>query len=256
MDIKEPAHAQLPLFEDRSPEQKIDYLHLLIEDLYSIYFHDARRRILAILDQYNSVDEAELKNISQIRDLVERVPNIFCQNCEKGHITGSALIVDLKAEAFLVHYHKKLGKWLQFGGHCGFGNSGFELNPADVALREAEEETGILGLAHFKDCISDGLNTAIQIDRSQERARNSILPPVDIDIHAVSSVRGAPDHLHLDFRYLLVVPGTDSVIQPGVGESTQFAWVEFRNVESYRDRLDGSLLRLIGKAELLIKGDR
>jgi len=197
------------------------------------------------------MDQDEVRNIHRIRALVEQVPNIFCQNCEIGHITGSALIVDLNTESFLLHYHKKLGKWLQFGGHFGFGEYGFELDPADVALREAEEETGIVGLDHLVKYLARREEAVVQGGLCEGVVRNSI-DPVDIDIHDVPSAKGAPDHVHLDFRYVLAVPDENPVLQPPEGESTQFLWVPFGYPEYYRGKVDSSLLRLIEKAELLM----
>jgi 8-oxo-dGTP pyrophosphatase MutT (NUDIX family) len=252
MNVREPAHSQLPLFADRSLEQKIEFLHTLVEDMYGIYFFGARRRILEILDRYACADDDEEGRIRRIRDLVEQVPNIFCKNCEIGHITGSALIVDLQRESFLLHYHKRLGKWLQFGGHCGFGDHGFETNPADVALREAGEETGIGGLEHLTRYIAEDTATSEQGDlREGEEA--SRIDPVDIDIHDVCSGKGTPGHVHLDFRYILAVPDANPVIQPQEGESNQFAWIEFRTFQLYQDKVDRSLRRFIKKAERLIR---
>ena len=250
MTIREPAHAQSPLFEDRSLDQKIASLHTLVEDLYSIYFYGARKHILRILDGYICSNEEEIHNVNRIRDLIERVPNIFCQNCEVGHITGSALVVNVQTESFLLHYHKKLDKWLQFGGHCGFGENGFEVDPADVALREAQEETGIRGLQHLLTELA--AQSAASEGKMEGSGLHKTICPVDIDIHDVPAWKGAPHHVHLDFRYVIVVRDKNSVIQPAEGESTQFLWTEFHKRELLKEKIDSSLCRLIGKAELLL----
>ncbi|MDZ7646212.1 MAG: NUDIX hydrolase [Cytophagales bacterium] len=94
-----------------------------------------------------------------------------------GHITGSAWIVDpSNTQALLVH-HAKLNKWVQPGGHA----DGDE-NILQVALREAEEETG---LKNFK-VLSD--------------------PPFDVDIHLIPERADFPEHFHFDIRYLLKHP--------------------------------------------------
>ena len=66
-------------------------------------------------------------------------------------------------------------RWLQPGGHADG-----ERDLAAVALREAEEETGIAGL-------------------------EVVTPAVDLDVHLFHAASGGePDHLHLDVRYLVV----------------------------------------------------
>ena len=63
-------------------------------------------------------------------------------NCEVGHITASAIIVETESQRTLLHFHRRLDRWLQVGGHAEY-----ETDPAQVALREAREETGLPDLA-------------------------------------------------------------------------------------------------------------
>jgi 8-oxo-dGTP pyrophosphatase MutT (NUDIX family) len=59
-----------------------------------------------------------------------------------GHITASALVLDHTGQRALLTLHPRVGRWLQLGGHC-------EDSDADIlaaALREATEESGIVGL--------------------------------------------------------------------------------------------------------------
>src|SRR4051812_18998386 len=58
-----------------------------------------------------------------------------------GHLTGSALVVDATGERTLLMLHRKLGRWFQPGGHADG-----DTNLPAVALREAQEETGIADL--------------------------------------------------------------------------------------------------------------
>jgi hypothetical protein len=78
----------------------------------------------------------------RILDFVAAHHEALHRTCLSGHLTGSALVIDAERERTLVLMHAKLGKWLQPGGHAdGEGHL------ATVALDEAEEETGIEGLA-------------------------------------------------------------------------------------------------------------
>ncbi len=93
-----------------------------------------------------------------------------------GHLTASALVVDAEGERALHTHHRKLGRWLQLGGHCDG-----DANLAAVALREAIEESGLCDLR--------------------------VLPePIDLDIHSIPARLGEAEHLHLDTRFLVLAP--------------------------------------------------
>jgi 8-oxo-dGTP pyrophosphatase MutT (NUDIX family) len=86
-----------------------------------------------------------------------------------------------------------------------------------VALREAEEETGITGL-------------------------RIALPAVDLDVHEVpGAVAGDPPHLHLDLRYLVLAP--PGARAPGNHESLEVRWVGPDDLEALN--ADASTVRLV-----------
>jgi ADP-ribose pyrophosphatase YjhB (NUDIX family) len=58
-----------------------------------------------------------------------------------GHFTGSAFVVSADGERTLLTHHRKLDRWPQPGGHAD-GDADLRA----VALREAQEETGVVGL--------------------------------------------------------------------------------------------------------------
>ncbi len=114
------------------------------------------------------------------------------RSCVPGHLTASGLLIDHRAERALLTFHKKLGRWLQLGGHCDG-----DANLRGVALKECQEESGIEEL-----CI-DAL-------------------PVDLDIHLIPARKGEPAHLHLDTRFIVhAAPGATEVLSD---ESLELRW--------------------------------
>lgn len=129
-------------------------------------------------------------------------PDSLHRSCAAGHLTGSALVVDPASRNLLLLFHAKVRRWLQPGGHAdGDGNL------AHVALREAQEETGIDRLL-------------------------VVTPAIDLDIHVFCSATGAePDHLHLDVRHLVLAPA--GAVGEINHESEGLAWVGVHDLTRY-----------------------
>lgn len=135
------------------------------------------------------------------------------RSCLRGHLTGSAAIFDPSRGACLVMHHVKLDRWLQPGGHAD-GEGDLQA----VALREAEEETGLEGL-------------------------QVVAPAIDLDIHRIPERPGEPEHLHLDVRFLVLCPAG---AQPkGNHESHALSWWHPAMAEL---ALDESTSRLLTRA--------
>jgi len=124
----------------------------------------------------------------------------------------------------LLLHHRKLDRWLQPGGH---GDPG-ETTGEEVALREAREETGLLGLALHPHAPR----------------------PLDVDVHEIPARPGEPVHEHLDLRYLVVAPA-DATLAPDMAELHALRWVEWWQVESLSP--DHGLRRALAKAESLVQ---
>jgi 8-oxo-dGTP pyrophosphatase MutT (NUDIX family) len=121
-------------------------------------------------------------------------PDAMWRSCPTGHLTGSALVVDATWTHGLLVLHRRLGRWLQTGGHCDEGDETL----AATAWREATEETGI-----------DGLRLASP-------------DPVDLDVHALDCPAGHPNR-HLDVRWLVVAPAGATAVASD--ESDAVRWV-------------------------------
>src|SRR3989338_6271061 len=100
-----------------------------------------RQKILDLLRAYSpqNIQGESVKN--HFIQFVNQNRLCFERSLETGHVTGSAWLVHPTEDKVLLHFHKKLQKWMQFGGHAD-GSSDF----LNVAVREAEEESGILGV--------------------------------------------------------------------------------------------------------------
>ncbi len=154
-----------------------------------------RDGLLAELRTYRYARPEEAGKALEIENFLLSHEDAFSRTCIPGHITGSAFVVDEDFSAALFVHHAKLGKWLQPGGHCEWGETALS-----AARREAEEETGIAP----RSLVMDG--------------------PFDIDIHEIPARGKVPAHLHLDIRYLFVSPRIEV---RGNEESHAVAWLSF-----------------------------
>ena len=142
---------------------------------------------------------------------VDAHPDALDRRCPSGHLTGSALVVDDDRERVVLLHHRKLGRWLQPGGHAD-GNGDL----AGVALEEASEEIGVTGL-------------------------RLVTPAVDADIHAIPARGEDPRHEHFDLRFVVLAPpGAEPV---GNHESTAVRWFQRSQLDDHG--VDGELRRLI-----------
>ncbi|MDT8298383.1 MAG: NUDIX domain-containing protein, partial [Spirochaetaceae bacterium] len=116
--------------------------------------------------------------------------------------------------------HRKLGIWVQPGGHAD-GNTNLE----QTARREVTEETGI------ETCRCDG----------------AIL---DLDIHPIPARPGEGDHHHYDVRFLFVAESDHNLIISE--ESTDLKWIELNEVGRFSS--ETSISRMISKAGVRLKG--
>lgn len=184
-----------------------------------------RLPLLDMLKRYSSryPDEAEM--LARIRHLVESAPDCFQRTCRPGHITGSAWVLSHDRTKCLLLHHRKLDRWLQPGGHAD-GQTEIQ----QVALREAEEESGLTQLALLGDCQD--------------------LVPLDIDVHKIPARFDAAGnmtedaHEHHDIRFLVAAGANQELVLSE--ESHDLRW--FTNQEVLQVTQEESVLRMMRKA--------
>lgn len=132
------------------------------------------------------VDEREARSIEHLLVELDRLADPCNEQADPVHLTASGIVVGPRG--VLLHRHKRLGLWLQPGGHIDPGET-----PAEAAHREVIEETGLHP------------------------------PPTDrlahVDVHP-----GPKGHTHLDLRYLFEVDGDPA---PAEGESQDVKWFDW-----------------------------
>ena len=146
---------------------------------------DLRQRILRIAP----VDAREEVSIEMTLERLAWPGDPFSESEHDHHVTASAFVVS--SRGVILHRHRRLGIWVQPGGHVDRGET-----PEAACVRESTEETG-LAVRH--------------------------LDPVElfhVDVHP-----GPKGHTHYDLRYVLLGEAQDP--RPPAGESPEVFWFDF-----------------------------
>jgi 8-oxo-dGTP pyrophosphatase MutT (NUDIX family) len=160
------------------------------------------------------VDDRERSSIERFVIELDQLERPFDQEAGPVHITGSAIVIGLRGVVLL--RHKRLGIWLQPGGHIDPGET-----PWAAARREATEETGL----------------AVRFMADDQRLDQPAL--VHVDVHA-----GGRGHTHLDLRYVVVVDDDEDPAPPP-GESQEIGWFDWDDAIALADDgLRGALTAL------------
>src|SRR5512133_3138870 len=95
--------------------------------------------LVSLLGAHAAADESEARSLEAMRAYAKSLAEPFSRKQPEAHFTGSAVVVDPEGERVCLVHHKKLGRWLQPGGHADVEDGG---RMEVTALREAREETG------------------------------------------------------------------------------------------------------------------
>ena len=155
--------------------------------------------VRALLDAYSPVDVRESRFRDRMLSLTEH-PHPFARSTfGPGHFTASAFVLSPERDALALIFHRKLGLWLQPGGHIEPGDR----TARGAAAREVEEEIGLWELLP----LSDGL--------------------FDLDVHVIPAHGEEAAHEHFDLR-LAFVSGTRE-LRPSA-EVAGARWASFAEI--------------------------
>ncbi|MCS7025352.1 MAG: NUDIX hydrolase [Bryobacteraceae bacterium] len=159
-----------------------------------------------------TAQEADLR--VRFQAFVAEYEECFERSLKIGHVTGSAWLVDLERTHVLLTHHQKLDKWLQLGGHADG-----DRDVLRVALREAQEESGLCSIRAVSDEI------------------------FDLDIHRIPARQNEPEHWHYDVRFFCEADRNEPLRLSS--ESKELRWVGLGDLP--RLTSEESILRMARK---------
>lgn len=172
---------------------------------------------LRMVDAYaerHAASPTELDSVACFRELMCSDGAAARRERTRGHLTGSAWLVSADGLRVLLTHHRKLGRWLQLGGHADG-----EVDLARVALREAEEESGLPHLTVEPDVF-------------------------DLDRHWIPPRGTDAGHWHYDVRYVVRACGSEAFVVSE--ESHALAWRRIDDLVG-DSACDASLRRMAAK---------
>ena len=150
--------------------------------------------------------------VSHFLALLDDPVNPFVRERLEGHLTSGCWLVSGDGRRILMTHHRKLDRWLQLGGHADG-----DTDMARVALKEAEEESGLSDLV-----VEGGI--------------------FDLDRHWIPERKDVPGHWHYDVRYVIRAQGSEDYVISE--ESLDLAW---RDIAPMVADEDASISRMARK---------
>jgi len=173
------------------------------------------------LSRYLDLFPEEIASLDSLSGQLESDPdNVLNPRNMRGHITTSAVVVDIPAMKALLVHHRSRNRWLQPGGHYEGGLLW------SSAQRVAVDKTCVVDPELHDWSISEGC-------------------PIDIDSQRIPARpgRGEKAHVHYDFAYLMVADSAFPVAARNQ-DLVDARWVSLAVVEELGDARLG---RIVGK---------
>lgn len=173
-----------------------------------------KQKLLEMLDEYQPKCDEQQRYRDSIIQFVNEYPDYLSRKNFYGHITPSAWVIDPIGEKALLTLHRKIGLWLQLGGHTDD-----DPDLLAVALREVYEESGLTQL-------------------------KLVIPGIfDVDVHRIPAIGQDPSHYHFDIRFFLQLQDPQPLVISE--ESIDLAWFTADEIQSLET--DASVYRLCEK---------
>lgn len=163
-------------------------------------------KLIRTLEAYSPCDEQEESARIFMADFARNHSDCLSRQNTQAHFTASAWIVNKSRDRVLMVFHNIYNAWSWTGGHADDCDDLLLL-----ALREAQEETGISAFS----VISDGI-FSIEILNVAEHIKNG------------SAVKA---HQHLNVTYLLEAEDT-LPLKVKADENSAVAWHSLRDAEN------------------------
>ncbi len=174
--------------------------------------------VRTLLDRFDPEGDRDAqRSRERTQALLDTVADPFDRTVyDPGHITASAVVLSTDLTAVLLVHHRRVGAWIQPGGHV----EPRDATVIDAARREVREETGLALASHPAESL------------------------VRIDVHAIPPFRGEPHHWHHDLTFGFRATAGST----GTGDST---WRWWKLTELDEADTDSSLRRAVDRARAL-----
>jgi 8-oxo-dGTP pyrophosphatase MutT (NUDIX family) len=139
------------------------------------------------------------------------------RECEAGHVTASAIVLDDTGTRVLLTLHRRLRRWVQLGGHCDDDDPDI----LTAALREAVEESGVPDLRIAPDLAA-------------------------IHVHPVTCSLSVPTR-HLDLQFVAHAPAGAQIVVSD--ESEDLRWWP---ADALPPGTDYALAHLVSRAQATV----
>ncbi len=159
----------------------------------------AAAEVRMLVERHGARDARERRAKAQFCAELARLARPLDRDADRVHVTASAVVAGRRGT--VLHLHRRLGRWLQPGGHLDPGETA-----PQAALRETVEETGL--------------------DVTHPGGRPLLL---HLDVHPVAD---GLDHVHLDLCFLLLAEGEP---RPAPGESPDVRWFTWEEAGAIAD---------------------
>jgi 8-oxo-dGTP pyrophosphatase MutT (NUDIX family) len=146
------------------------------------------------------------------------------------HFTATAYI--FHEERALLHFHRKLGKWLPPGGHVEPNET-----PPEAALREAKEETGLDIIILEQENLKIDAYNGVSFPR-----------PFLCLLEHIPAYKDKPAHQHMDMIYI-ARPADSCLPMNALSDFRWFRYEETQELELFPDVAE--VLRLLLKEKKL-----